>query len=655
MRIAKGKQRGYVILPIVVPTGVAPELVLNNNKDFDVVWQILNALKSIDPTFGRAIDGETGKINPDRIEVISISDNKFSHKQGAGSTSSNSGKGKKKKGKEASQADGANTQYQTSIDFGTDRDIYLEEEIKAKLVKKVGNRYEWSDWAEEVGEICQTQIKHIKKVVNESAKSKKALENFIEELKATLNGELTEDSVIEMLGQHVVIKPVLEALFKEYPFADENPISKAMTEMLSKLDKAGMNQCIAMLDTFYRDVQRRMENATDSETRQTLIKDLFDKFFKVAFPKMRDKLGIVYTPIEIVDFINKSVDDLLKKEFGKSIADHDLHILDPFTGTGSFIVRLMQSGLINKQDLKYKYEHDLHANEIVPLAYYIASMNMETAYHEIVDDAEYKPNEIMLWTDTFADNKESDIFTTSLSENNKKQIIENHADIKVIIGNPPYSAGQDSANDQNQNEHYDLLDKRLADTYVARTAIANKASLYDSYIRAYRWASDRIGDSGIVAFITNAGWIDSSSADGMRKCMVEEFSSIYIYHLKGNQRTSGERSRQEGGKIFGEGSRAPIAIVFLVKNPKSEEKGKIYFHTVDDYLSREQKLKEVSDFGSIANMSWEEIIPDKHGDWLNQREDSFSNFIPLNNEDNSLFETCTVGIKTKRDARVYAS
>lgn len=461
-----------------------------------------------------------------------------------------------------------------------------------------------------------------------------------------------------MLGQHVVIKPVLEALFKEYPFADENPISKAMTEMLSKLDKAGMNQCIAMLDTFYRDVQRRMENATDSETRQTLIKDLFDKFFKVAFPKMRDKLGIVYTPIEIVDFINKSVDDLLKKEFGKSIADHDLHILDPFTGTGSFIVRLMQSGLINKQDLKYKYEHDLHANEIVPLAYYIASMNMETAYHEIVDDADYKPNEIMLWTDTFADNKESDIFTTSLSENNKKQIIENKADIKVIIGNPPYSVGQESQNDDNANEHYELLDKRLKETYVQRTNATLKGKLFDSYIRAYRWASDRIGNSGIVAFITNAGWLETASADGMRKCMVDEFSSIYIYHLKGNARTSGEQRRKEKDNVFGEGSRAPVAIVFLVKNPKSKEKGKIYFHEVADYLTREQKLSEISNYGSISSMDWNEIIPDEHGDWLNQRDDSFHKFIRLDGkktEETAIFKNFSLGIATNRDIWAYNS
>ena len=235
-------------------------------------------------------------------------------------------------------------------------------------------------------------------------------------------------------------------------------------------------------------------------------------------------------------------------------------------------------------------------------------MNMETAYHDIIKEAEYNPNDILVWTDTFASNEKSDIFKTALSVNNENLDKENKADIRVIIGNPPYSVGQSDQNDNNTNEHYDLLDARLADTYVDKSSANNCNSLYDSYIRAYRWASDRIKDSGIIAFITNAGWLDSASADGMRKCMVEEFSSIYIYHLKGNQRTSGERSRQEGGKIFGEGSRAPIAIVFLVKNPASKEKGKIYFHTVDDYLTREQKLKEVSDFGSISNMSWDEIF-----------------------------------------------
>lgn len=632
MRIAPNKKRGYVILPIVVQPSGIDDLILNKNKDFDIVWEILNALKSIDPTFGRAVDGETGKINPERIEVISISDKKFSHKKGADSNSSASRKKTKKTGKNTETLVDDGT-YQTGFDF--DRDEFLEEEIRSKIVKRVGNRKEWSDWAEEVGEICQTQIKHITKIINENSSSKKALDKFTEELKATLNGNITQDAVIEMLGQHVVIKPVLQALFKEYPFAEKNPISKALTEMLDKLDKKGMKRCTELLEPFYGDVNRRMESATDAETRQTIIKDMFDKFFKTAFPKMRDKLGIVYTPVEIVDFINHSVADLLDKEFRLNIGEPNVHILDPFTGTGTFIVRLLQSGLIKNEDLKYKYENEIHAHEIVPLAYYIAAMNIETAYHELCEDEEYKPNDILIWTDTFANNEESDLFKTSLADNNKNLSKENYEDVRVIISNPPYSATQETTNDDNANDHYDELDSRISETYVAKTGAANKNKIYDSYIRAYRWASDRIENSGIIGFITNAGWLEALSANGMRKCMAEEFSSIYIYHLKGNQRTSGERSRREGGKIFAEGSRAPIAMVFLVKNPNDPIKGKIFFHSVEDYLTREQKLNEVSKYGSISNkaMSWERIIPDKHGDWLNQKDDSFDNFISLYEKD----------------------
>ena len=656
MRIAPNKKRGYVILPIVVQPGSIDDLILNKNKDFDVVWEILNALKSIDPTFGRAVDGETGKINPERIEVISITDKKFSHKKGADSNSTASRKKTKKSDKTEDTISDDGT-YQTGFDF--DRDEFLEEEIRSKIVKRVGNRKEWSDWAEEVGEICQTQIKHITKIVNENASSKKALDKFIEELKATLNGNITQDAVIEMLGQHVVIKPVLQALFKEYPFAEQNPISKALTEMLDKLDKKGMKRCTELLEPFYGDVKRRMEVATDAETRQTIIKDMFDKFFKTAFPKIRDKLGIVYTPVEIVDFINHSVANLLDKEFGLNIGEPNVHILDPFTGTGTFIVRLLQSGLIKPEDLKYKYENEIHAHEIVPLAYYIAAMNIETAYHELCKDEEYKSNDILVWTDTFANNEESDLFKTSLADNNKNLSRENLEDVRIIIANPPYSVGQESQNDDNANEHYDQLDARLKETYVDRSSATLKGPLFDSYIRAYRWASDRIGASGVIGFVTNAGWLENASADGMRKCMAEEFSSIYIYHLKGNQRTSGERSRQEGGKIFAEGSRAPIAIVFLVKNPNDPIKGKIFFHSVEDYLTREQKLNEVSKFGSISNkaMSWERIIPDKHGDWLNQKDDSFQQYLPIfdKDEENCIFNSNSVGVCTGRDAWVYNS
>ncbi len=654
MRIAPGKKRGYVILPIAVPSGAAPDLILNNNREFGVVWEILNALKSIDPTFGRAVDGETGKINPDRIEVISVSEDRFSQKKGAGSRSTAQGtrSGKKSPSETSAGIDGSQLDMFTETP-GT----VIEEAIKTMIVKKVGNRREWEEWAEDVGQICQTQIGHIRKIIRENPASRKELASFMKELKATLNGELTEDGVIEMLGQHVVIRPVIAAVFDEYPFADQNPISKAMTQMLDRLDQDGMNRCTSLLEPFYRDVKRRMQAARDADTRQTIIKDLFDRFFKTAFPKLRDKLGIIYTPVEIVDFMNRSVADLLQKEFGRSISAPGVHILDPFTGTGTFIVRLMQSGLIPKDALKHKYENDLHANEIVPLAYYIAAMNMETAYHDLVED-DYRPNRILVWTDTFASNRQQDIFSTALAENNASLSRENSADIRVIIGNPPYSVGQESQNDDNANEHYEELDRRLQETYVARTNATLKNSLFDSYIRAYRWASDRIGDNGIIAFITNAGWLDSNSADGMRKCMAEEFSSIYIYHLKGNARTSGEQRRKEKDNVFGEGSRAPVALVFLVKNPAAQEKGKIYFHTVADYLSREEKLAEISKFGTISNMEWSEIIPDRHGDWLNQRDDSYGRFMRVDGkktDEKYIFRNYSCGMKTNRDSWVYNS
>lgn len=260
--------------------------------------------------------------------------------------------------------------------------------------------------------------------------------------------------------------------------------------------------------------------------------------------------------------------------------------------------------------------------------------------------------------DTFANNRQSDIFSTTLGENNARLAELNRQDIRVIVGNPPYSVGQDNANDDNQNEHYEELDGRIAATYAARTEATLKNSLYDSYIRAYRWASDRIGEKGIISFVTNAGWIDSNSADGMRKCLAEEFSAIYIYHLKGNQRTSGERSRQEGGKVFGEGSRAPVAIVFLVKNPETTEHGKIYFHAVGDYLTRDEKLAELKRNVSIAHTQVNEIVPDAHGDWLNQRDDSYARFMRVDGKkasENSIFKNYSRGVATSRDAWVYGS
>ena len=341
---------------------------------------------------------------------------------------------------------------------------------------------------------------------------------------------------------------------------------------------------------------------------------------------MTEKLGIVYTPVEVVDFIIHSVNDVLKSEFGKTFADDNVHVLDPFTGTGTFINRLLQSGLIPADRLTYKYKNEIHANEIVLLAYYIASINIETVYHDqmktVNPDLEYAPFEGICLTDTFEMYEKEDLVSKVLIDNSARRKRQKNLDIRVIMGNPPYSIGQSSENDNNANVKYPFLDSRIASTYAKFSNATLQRNLYDSYIRAIRWASDRIKDCGIIGFVTNASFVDAKNSDGLRKCLSEEFSNIYVFHLRGLRglRTSGEKAKKEGGQVFGQGSGAAIAISVLVKNPNAEQHGQIYFHDIGDYLNRDEKLEKISDLVSIDGISaidgWTTITPDAHNDWL---------------------------------------
>ena len=658
MRRAPNKIRGYVIIPVVTTNPMAPEEVLANSPEFKTVWQVLCALRSINPN--RVIaDLSLNKLDG-HIEIISTHAAYIQHK-----------KPNKGDGPRLSKQDDPKVEI-PRWDFSEAAAIV--EHISSILLKKMGNRREWEDWAQDVGEICSRQVEHIKAMVGDDAspENRKAFADFKTELAAATRVKLSDDDVVEMLAQHIVIKPVLDELFRGYPFTEKNAIASAMTKMLERLDANGLTRTNDELRGFYDSVGFRMENVTSVSDRQKVIVDLFDRFFKVAFHKQQDKLGIVYTPIEVVDFMTHSVNDILKQEFGCTFSSPGVHVLDPFTGTGTFIARLLTSGLIAPEDLDYKYEHDLHAFEILPLAYYIASINIESVHNELYQkqhngealpvDA-YKANDITVLTDTFSSSATQTELTelTTLSDNIKRRKAVESMDLRVIIGNPPYSVGQDSQNDDNQNESYPELDERITATYVAQgDKGVLKKSLYDSYIRAFRWASDKIKDRGVVAFVTNAGWIDSAAANGMRRCLQEEFSSVYVYHLKGNQRTSGEQSRKEGGKIFGSGSRAPIAITILVKNPDAAEQGQIHFACVDDYLSREEKLQQLTTFGSVLTPELKliSITPDAHGDWLNQRRDDFGKFISVdgkNSDEQAVFVNFSLGISTNRDPWSYNS
>ena len=551
MRKAEGKEYGYIILPIVIKAGTKPEDALNDNEAYEMVWGVLQALRAHDDRFQNQVNVfELDGREPEKIVVSFI---------GQATAASVA--------REISDKHDA----QQMLGFTFD-DIQLwKNALYATLVRKCGEKRYWEEWAKDVAELAQKHIETLERLADDEAHRYDFMA-FLDHLRSNLNDSITEKDAVEMLAQHIITKPVFDALFDSDVFTKNNPVAQALDKAVGLLEDVteSTDTDNAHLQQFYESVKERVAGVKTAEGKQKIIIELYDKFFKTAFPRMAERLGIVYTPVEVVDFIIKSVDQALRQEFGVGIGAKDIHILDPFTGTGTFIVRLLQSGLIDSKDLKRKYENELHANEIVLLAYYIAAVNIENTYHEMIHQSrgshgafEYEPFPGIVHTDTFTMTQEKQLLDDANSKRAKRQ---KKTPITVIIGNPPYSAGQRSENDANKNTKYPQLDERIQKTYAVDSSATNKNSLYDSYIRAFRWASDRIGDKGIICFVSNGGYIDGNAMDGFRKCLAEEFTDIYCFSLRGNQRTSGETSRREGGKIFGSGSRAPIAITLLIKN-----------------------------------------------------------------------------------------
>ena len=653
MRRAPGKRMGYVILPIGVPAGATPEEALNDNERYRVVWQILNALRSHDERFDDAINKMGMDVDVSaHIEVVAVS-NKLPTRSDPKKSGAGIGQGSATGDDERDQSPSAERPVQQSFVFDE-----FAKAIMAKIVKKVGRRDYWENWASDIAEIARTHITRITAIVGKAgSKEQEAFQSFLAEIRDDLNDSITEPEAIEMLAQHIITKPVFEALFSDHSFAANNPVSVAMQSVLDVLQEQNLEKEAESLERFYDSVRRRASGIDTAEAKQRIIVELYDKFFRTAFPRMTEKLGIVYTPVEIVDFIIRSVDEVLRSEFNQTLGSPGVHIIDPFTGTGTFITRLLQSGLISPAELAHKYREELHANEIVLLAYYIAAINIEAVYASMT--SEFEPFRGICLTDTFQLYEKRDLVSGTLAENSSRRTRQRSLPLRVIIGNPPYSVGQRNENDNAANVSYAGLDERIRQTYVQKSSATNSRNLYDSYVRALRWASDRVADTGgVVAFITNAGWIDTSSADGIRRSLADEFTSVYVVHLRGNQRTQGEVSRREGGKVFGQGSRAPVAVTILVKNPSAPPSvAQIRMFDIGDYLSREEKLLRLREFGSLSGLSnagaWTEISPDQHGDWVGQREESYDSLIPLSDKKGgglAFFEVSSLGVATNRDS-----
>ena len=591
MRRAEDKQMGYIILPVVISPDEEPDRALDNNQTFQVVWSVLRALRSHDDRFDLEINSlDLNKTPSKRIVILN----------GGGDDN------------------GPDPISQLTLDL-----VYKipPGAIYARIVEKCGDRKYWPQWAADVAQIANRIRARVTGLIRspERITLREEFHSFLADLRQTLNPALQEDDLVAMVAQHLVTGPVFQALFADYDFAASNPVARALTRLVELLEAEGLANETRELEEFYDGVRSRAQALDNPEARQKVLLELYERFFKVALKKEAERLGIVYTPIEVVDFILHSADHALQQHFGRRLGDENVHILDPFTGTGTFIVRLLQNPeLIRDEDLVRKFQSELHANEIVLLAYYIAAINIEETFHGRRGmETAYAPFDGIVFTDTFTLGEDEGQFAETFPVNSERVERQQGRDITVIVGNPPYSAGQKSATDDNPNVSYPHLANRVKDTYVARSKTTLKMSLYDSYKLAIRWASDRIKDEGVIAFVTNGSFIDGNAESGLRACLADEFSHLYVFNLRGNQRTQGERSRQEGGKIFGSGSRTPVAIMVLVRDPAHRGECQIHYKDIGDYLSREEKLQIVREVGSIAGISdWQRITPDEHHDWL---------------------------------------
>ena len=636
MRKAEGKDYGYIILPIVIPTGEKPETILDNNKNYETVWQVINALRSVDERFEAMID-KLNMAKPKQLKVI-----------GVGSAPD-----------QVNDQDKSieNAPVQTELEFEWDK---FEGAIFGKIVQKVGDRKYLENWSKDVAKIAERQISWIKNKLSDK-KDPISLEfkKFVSSLQHNINQSIDENQAAEMLSQHLITKPIFEALFEEYSFVNQNPVSQAMESIVSELEKAGFAKEQENLEPLYESVRMRAEGIEKAEDKQKIIVTLYDKFFKTAFKSTTERLGIVFTPIEVVDFIVHSVDDVLKKHFDKSLASKNVHILDPFTGTGTFIVRTltylkeqMDAGKISLADITRKFMKELHANEIVLLSYYIAAINIESTFDEINGDEEgYTPFEGIVLTDTFESTETEDTLDDDYFGTNDERLKrQQELPITAIIGNPPYSARQDNENDDNKNITYPNLDEQIRNDYARYTNVRNKNTLYDSLFRAFKWSTNRLKGKGIVAYITNSSFIDSQTTSGIRKDLFEEFNYIYVLNLRGAVRgKSGVDAAKEGGNVFD--ILTGVSINIFIKDESDVHE--IYYHDIGDYITSKQKLEFLVAKGSVQSINWYKVVPDINNDWINHRDEDYLRFIPLDSELNGLFLSKSLGVSTNRDIWVY--
>ncbi len=491
-----------------------------------------------------------------------------------------------------------------------------------------------------------------------NAEFQQARVKFWDICKESINPEVTLLDIREMMIQHILTEDIFINIFNESQFHRENNIARELQRVIDTFFTGSTKRkTLSTVERYYGVIRRTAANIYNHHEKQKFLKALYENFYKAYNPKAADRLGIVYTPNEIVRFMIESVDYLTHKHFGKLLADKGVDILDPATGTGTFVTELIE--YLPKHSLEYKYKHEIHCNEVAILPYYIANLNIEYTYKQ--KRGVYEEFENICFVDTLEhtsfDGKQMDLFALSV-ENSQRIRRQNECDISVIIGNPPYNAKQENFNQNNANRTYQEIDKRIKETYVKYSNAQNRIVLYDMYTRFIRWASDRLGKNGIVAFVSNNSFIDAMTFDGFRKVVAKEFNEIYIIDMKGNARTSGERRRREGGNVFSDEIRVGTAVYFLVRNENAEG-FKVFYNVIDDYASADEKKAYLTSH-KIKDLHFIHAIPDKNHNWINQADNDFDSLLTLVDKDvkagkaqEAVFQLFSRGIATQRDEWAY--
>lgn len=641
MRSSKDKstQYGYIVIPVVVKKSASIQTTLDGNDEYGQVWNVVRALRSHDDRIDQYL--VSGKI-PNLVWRMPP-------------------------GTPQDQPHGPSAPVLSDATYSDGMDVEsLLRLIRTRLADKVGDTRYLESWAVDVAKIVERITLRMQAMIKTTPIVRREFALFHEGLRSIINDYITEDEAISMLSQHMVMGRVFDTLFQSSTFTRDNPVSVAMNRMLKVLKGRGLEGELEELEKFYKDVESRVKEITTHSGKQRVIYELYDKFFAHAFKRTATRLGIVYTPVEIVDFILRSAEASLYDNFSRHLSGRNVHIIDPFVGTGTFVSRLMSDDLhlIQKRDIEHKFQHEIHASEIMLLAYYVAAANCEMTFMER-NGGTYAPFRGLVLTDTFHEKKIDEQwgdgpFTTTQAAIERQR----KAPITVVMGNPPWSMGAKLYEGESRPE-YPEIDAKVRETYMARTPGRGAKNYFkDSYVRALRWASSKLGTDGVIAFVTNAGFLRRDTASGIRACLTEEFNEIWIVDLRGEKGIQGDGRNifEYPGKSTG-GTTLSSVVVILVKNSKKDGCTIKYFSLPESAYSGPEKRHYLGDLTSILKINdWKELTLDKFNDWLDHRDLNFYKYPSLGTQStksgkytNAVFKYYYGGVKTNRDPWAYNS